>query len=59
MRPLYCRPLILKYSPRVKEFLSNPCPEWMKAMGYDKDNVEFSRQCQIWKSALKNCWTVQ
>ena len=48
-----CRILRCAYAHRVRRFLENPDPEWMRVMGYDRDVVAFSRACQIWKDALQ------
>lgn len=49
--PSTCRILIKAYEDRVWTFLTSPCPEWMRAMGYDTDHVRFSVECERWKRA--------
>lgn len=47
-----CQSLMRVYACRVRAFLKDPPPEWMRACGYDADYVRFSRDCEIWKQAV-------
>ena len=48
-----CSFLLRRYSRRVAAFLKHPPPEYMTVMGYDKDNLRFSKDCDTWLRALK------
>ena len=48
-----CGFLLHKYARKVEAFLKNPPKEWMEARGYDRDWTSFSKDCEIWKKALR------
>ncbi len=52
-----CAEWMHMYSHRVSHFLSNPCPEYMRVMGYDSDLLAFSMDCERWKQALRSTCT--
>ena len=48
-----CTFLLRRYGHRVTEFLKHAPPEYMTAMGYDKDVVRFSKDCDHWLRLLR------
>tara|TARA_E500000178_G_scaffold356615_1_gene436091 strand:- start:6105 stop:6257 length:153 start_codon:yes stop_codon:yes gene_type:complete len=38
---------------KVHTFLKNPPEDWMVARGYDKNFVQFTKDCEEWKAALR------
>ena len=48
-----CTFLLRRYGKRVIEFLKTPPPEYMRAMGYDEDLIRFSKDCEVFKMALR------
>ena len=48
-----CSFLVRRYGRRVSAFLRDPPPDYMRAMGYDKDLWSFTRACEAWKRQLQ------
>jgi len=48
-----CAFLLHKYMGKVHTFLKNPPEDWMVARGYDKNFVQFTKDCEEWKAALR------
>lgn len=54
-----CAFLLRRYGSRVQRFLQDPSPEYMSAMGYDKDFVKFSADCEQWLQLLRKACTAR
>ena len=48
-----CSFLLRRYSRRVAYFLQRPSTEYMAVMGYDKNKLRYSKDCDTWLRALK------